>query len=154
MTFGIKIHGTWHSPYWREDEVNDHRKIVNSNSDEYSGLDVTLFKAILNEELDVPDYPINEKNIIKEFGYADCDKKIPAECMKQIIGYYKFRKGLFKKICSQTLDNRAEALLKQLGCDEVTFKYFIPAEYNNFSCDEPGYTGGQVGAFIEVALRK
>ena len=154
MTFKIKRYGSWKTSYYRETEVNDHKKIINSNYDEYSDLNVTLFKNILKDELDVPDYAINKNNILKEFGYEQLDKNIPDECINQIVGYYKFRKDLYIKICNQTLDNRAEALLKQLGCDELSFKYFIPAEYNNFSCEEPHYTGGQIEAYIEITLCK
>lgn len=154
MTYGIKRVGAWRTPYWRADEVKDDRIISNRNSEEYTDLDATLFKAILNEELDVPDYPITEKNIKKEFGYDENGLDINAECLKNIIAYYKWRKALFKKICRQILDNRAEALLKQIGSDEIKFRYYIPAEYNNFSCEDPSYTGGQTEAYLEITLRK
>ena len=154
MTYGIKRCGTWHTPYWRADEIKDNRKIFSKNSDEYTDLDVTLFQAILKEELDVPDYAITEKNIKKEFGYEENGREIKAECIRQIIAYYKWRKALFKKICGQTLDNRAEALLKQVGSDEIKLRYYIPAEYNNFSCTDPSYTGGQAEAYLEIALYK
>ena len=65
MTYGIKRCGTWHTPYWRADEIKDNRKIFSKNSDEYTELDAMLFQAILKEELDVPDYAITEKNIKK-----------------------------------------------------------------------------------------
>ena len=115
---------------------------------------MTLFQTILKEELDIPDYAITEKNIKKEFGYEENGLEIKAECLKRIIAYYKWRKALFKKICKQTLDNRAEALLKQVGSDEIKFRYYIPAEYNNFSCENPSYTGGQIEAYLEIALYK
>ena len=155
MTYGIKRCGTWRTPYWRADEVKDNREIFSKNSDEYADLDATLFQAILKEELDVPDYAVTEKNIKKEFGYAADDKSaIKTECLKKITAYYKWRKALFKKICGQTLDNRAEALLKQVGSDEIKLRYYIPAEYNNFSCTDPSYTGGQAEAYLEIALYK
>lgn len=153
MTYGIKRCGAWRTPYWRADEVKDNREIFSKNSDEYTDLDTTLFQTILKEELDVPDYAITEKNIKKEFGYAtDDEPEMKAECLEKIIAYYKWRKALFKKICRQTLDNRAEALLKQVGSDEIKFRYYIPAEYNNFSCEDPSYTGGQTEAYLEIAL--
>lgn len=153
MTYGIKRCGTWRTPYWRADEVKDNREILSKNSDEYADLDATLFQAILKEELDVPDYAVTEKNIKKEFGYTADDKSaIKTECLKKITAYYKWRKALFKKICGQTLDNRAKALLKQVGSDEIKFRYYIPAEYNNFSCEDPSYTGGQTEAYLEITL--
>ena len=152
MTYGIKMRGAWRTPYWRADEVKDDKEMLSKNSEEYADLDVTLFKEILKEELDVPDYAVTEKNIKKEFGYEENGAEIKAECLKKVVAYYKWRKALFKKICGQTLDNRAEALLKQVGSDEIRFRYYIPAEYNNFSCDDPNYTGGQTEAYLEVAL--
>jgi hypothetical protein len=152
MTYGIKRYGTWRTRYWRADEVKDSREIFSKNGEEYADLDVTLFKEILKEELDVPDYAVTEKNIKKEFGYEENGLEIKPECLKRIVEYYKWRKALFKKICKQTLDNRAEALLKQIGSDEIKFRYYIPAEYNNFSCEDPAYTGGQTEAYLEIAL--
>ena len=155
MTYGIKRHGTWRTQYLRADEVKNKREIRTSNGEEYTDLDAALFREILNEELDVPDYPITEKNIKKElFCYKEDESKISDECLKHVVDYYKWRKALFKKICGQTLDNRAEALLKQVGSDEIKFRYYIPAEYNNFSCEDPAYTGGQTEAYIEIALYK
>ena len=84
MTYGIKRCGTWHTPYWRADEIKDNRKIFSKNSDEYTELDAMLFQAILKEELDVPDYAITEKNIKKEFGYEENGCEIKVECLKQI----------------------------------------------------------------------
>lgn len=152
MTYGIKRYGVWRTLYWRADEVKDSREIFSKNGEEYADLDATLFKEILKEELDVPDYAITEKNIKKEFGYEENGLEIKPECLKRIIGYYKWRSALFRKICKQTLDNRAEALLKQIGSDEIKFRYYIPAEYNNFSCEDPAYTGGQTEAYLEIAL--
>jgi len=149
MTYGIKRCGTWHAPYFGSE---DGKKVFNKNADEYTDLDATLFKKVLESELDVPDYAITEKNIKREFGYEQHGLEIKAECMKRIVAYYKWRLALFKKICRQTLDNRAEALLKQVGSDEIKFRYYIPAEYNNFSCEDPSYTGGQTEAYIEIAL--
>ena len=154
MTYGIKRYGAWRTPYWRADEVKDSREITSKTSDEYADLDETLFKAVLKEELDVPDYEITEENIKREFGYEENGSEIKAECMKRIVEYYKWRKALFERICGQTLDNRAEALLDRVCSDEITFKYALPAEYNNFSCDDPSYTGGQIEAHLEITLRK
>lgn len=153
MTYGIKMCGTWHMPYWRSEEIKNGGLIYSKNVAEYTDLDQALFKAILNEELDVPSYAINEQNIRKEFGRGESNE-LPDACLKQIVGYYKWRKALFKKICGQTTNNRAEALLNQVGADEVTLKYYIPAECNNFSCEEAPYTGGQTEAYIEVTLRR
>lgn len=152
MTFGIKRFGNWKTSYWKP-EVST-KMHFSANSDEYTGLDEVIFKDILKDELDVPDYIINEKNINKEFGFAYNGNKIPAECMKQIINYYKWRKILFKKICDCVLNNNINALLKKFGCDELKFKYYIPAECNNFSCEEPNYTGGQIEAYIEIIVAK
>ena len=154
MTYGIKRCGTWRTQYWKANEGKNSRKIFSKNSDEYTDLDTTLFQTILKEELDVPDYAITEENIMKEFGYEKNGLEIKPECMKRIIEYYKWRSALFRKICEQTLDNRAEALLKQLGSDEIKFRYYIPAEYNNFSCEDSSYTGGQTEAYLEIALYK
>lgn len=154
MTYGIKRCGTWRTPYWQADKVKDNREIFSKNSDEYTDLDTTLFQTILKDELDVPDYAVTEENIMKEFGYEKNGLEIKPECMKRIIEYYKWRSALFRKICEQTLDNHAEALLKQLGSDEIKFRYYIPAEYNNFSCEDPFYTSGQTEAYLEIALYK
>lgn len=151
MTFGIKKYGVWNELYWKE-ELKSKKMILSENTYEYTNLDVTLFKDILRDELDVPDYEINAKNINKEFGFTDNDKKIPADCIKQIVNYYKWRKELFDKICKLLLNNGAEALLKKIGCDELTLRYNIPAKYNNFSTEEADYTGGQEAAYIEVAI--
>ena len=152
MTFGIKKFGNWKTSYWKP-EVSD--KIhFNTSYDEYTSLDEVTFKNILKDELDIPDYTVNEKNINREFGFSYNNNKIPAECMKQIINYYKWRKTLFKKICDSLLNNNANAMMDKLGCDELKFKYYIPAECNNFSCEEPNYTGGQVEAYIEIMVTK
>ena len=155
MTYGLKRYGKWRTPYWRADEIKNRREIDSANSDEYSDLDAALFEAILREELDVPDYAVNEKNIKKEFfSYKEDGADIKAECLKQIVAYYRWRAALFKKICGQTLNNKAESLLKQTGADEIKFRYYIPAEYNNFSCEEAPYTGGQTEAYLEIAVRR
>lgn len=150
MTYEIKKYGAFHAPYWKEELKS--KKLFSTNTDVYYDLDETLFKAILRDELDVPDYEINAKNINKEFGFTDNGEKIPNDCIKQIVNYYKWRKGLFEKICKLLLDNGAEALLKKTGCDELTFRYYIPAKYNNFSTEEANYTGGQEAAYLEVAI--
>ena len=149
MTYGIKRCGTWRAPYFG---AEDSKKIFSKNTDEYTDLDATLFKKVLESELDVPSYAITEKNIKKEFGYEENGLEIKAECIKQIIAYYKWRKALFKKICGQIFNNHAKALLKQVGSDEIKFRYYIPAKYNNFSTEEANYTGGQVEAYLEVAI--
>ena len=151
MTFGIKKYGIWNEPYWKE-ELKSKKTILSANTYEYTNLDVTLFKDILRDELDVPDYEINAKNINKEFGFTDNGKKIPDDCIKQIVNYYKWRKELFDKICKLLLNNGAEALLKQTSCDVLVFRYNIPAKYNNFSTEEADYTGGQEAAYLEVAI--
>ena len=66
MTYGIKKCGTWRTQYWQADEVKDNREIFYKNNAEYTDLDTTLFQTVLKEELDVPDYAITEKNIMKE----------------------------------------------------------------------------------------
>ena len=66
MTYGIKKCGTWRTQYWQADEVKDNREIFYKNNAEYTDLDTTLFQTVLKEELDVPDYVITEKNIMKE----------------------------------------------------------------------------------------
>lgn len=154
MTFKIKQHGMWRNEHWRADEVNDSKKIISMHDDEYSDLDPVLFKLVLNDILDVPEYELTEENINREFGFEKHDIKIPDACVSQILEYYKFRKALFTRICEQVLNNKAEALLSQAGCDEVTFKYCIPAKFNNFSCEEPDYTGGQVEACLEISIVK
>lgn len=154
MTYGIKRYGTWRTQYWIASDGKNSREIFYKNNVEYTDLDTTLFQTVLKEELDVPDYAITEKNIMKEFGYEKNNLEIKPECMKRIVEYYKWRSALFRKICEQMLDNKADALLKQVGSDEIKFKYYIPAEYNNFSCEDPSYTGGQTEAYLEITLYK
>lgn len=151
MTFRIKKHGIWNEPYWKE-ELRSKKTIFSANTYVYTDLDEVLFKDILRDELDVPDYTINAKNINKEFGFTDNGRKIPKDCIRHIINYYKWRKELFEKICKLFLNNGAKALLEKSGCDELTFRYYIPAKYNNFSTEEANYTGGQVEAYLEVAV--
>lgn len=151
MTFRIKKHGIWNKPYWK-DELKCKKKLLNTNTQVYVDLDEMFFKDILRDELDVPDYTINAKNINKEFGFTDNGMKIPEDCIKHIVNYYKWRKELFEKICKLLLNNGAEVLLKNADCDELTFRYYIPAKYNNFSTEEANYTGGQVEAYLEVAI--
>lgn len=151
MTFGIKKYGIWNEPYWKK-EINSKKKLFNSSTYTYTDLDATLFKDILRDELDVPDYKINAKNINKEFGFSGNIEKISTDCMTHIVNYYKWRKELFEKICKLLLNNNAEALLKTTGCDELTLRYYIPAKYNNFSTKETNYTGGQIEAYLEVAI--
>ena len=150
MTYEIKKYGAWNAPYWKEELKS--KKLFSTNTDVYYDLDEMLFKDILRDELDVPDYEINAKNINKEFGFTYNGKKIPDDCIKQIVNYYKWRKELFEKICKLLLNNGAEALLKKTDCDELTFRYYIPAKYNNFSTEEANYTGGQEAAYLEVAI--
>ena len=151
MTFGIKKHGVWNEPYWKE-EAKSKKKLFSANTYAYTDLDVALFKDILKDELDVPDYEINAKNINREFGFSDNSKKIPTDCIAHIVNYYKWRKALFERICKLLLNNGAEAMLKNIGCDELTLRYYIPAKYNNFSTEEANYTGSQVEAYLEVAI--
>ncbi len=151
MTFGIKNHGVWNAPYWKE-ELNNRKKLFSKHTFEYTDLDEMLFKDILRDELDVPDYAINAKNINKEFGFTSNGKKIPKECIKKIVNYYKWRKELFEKICKLLLNNNAKALLNDAGCDELTFRYCIPAKYNNFSTEDANYTGGQIEAYLEIGV--
>lgn len=150
MTYEIKKYGAWNSPYWKEELKS--KKLFSTNTDVYYDLDEMLFKDILRDELDVPDYEINAKNINKEFGFTDNGRKIPDDCIKQIVNYYKWRKALYEKICKLLLNNGAEALLKKTGSDELTFRYYIPAKCNNFSTEEADYTGGQEAAYLEVAI--
>ena len=75
MTFGIKKYGIWNEPYWKK-EINSKKKLFNSSTYTYTDLDATLFKDILRDELDVPDYKINAKNINKEFGFCENIEKI------------------------------------------------------------------------------
>jgi len=153
MTFGIKNHGVWNESYPGK-ETKSGKKFFSTKTYAYFDLDETLFKNILKDELDVPDYAINAKNINKEFGFTGNGREISADCVKHIVDYYKWRKGLFKKICGLFLNKGAKTLLDKAGCDELTFKYRIPAKYNNFSTEELDYTGGQVDAYMEVTVHK
>ena len=153
MKYEIKKHGIWNEPYWKE-ELKSKKKLFSANTYVYSDLDEMLFKDILRDELDVPDYAINAKNINKEFGFTGNGRKIPEDCIKQIINYYKWRKDLFEKICKMLLNNGAETILNKYGCNEFVLKYDIPAKYNNFSTEEPNYTGGQIEAYIEIRICK
>ena len=152
MTYGIKRFGEWRCPFWRADELKNNREILSRNCEEYADLDDRLFREILRDELDVPYYAITEKNIRKEFGYEKNNIEMNPECLKKIVAYYRWRKALFKKITNLTA--LAKNTLKKIGSDEMTFRYYVPAEYNNFSCEDPEYTGGQLRAYIEITLRK
>ena len=152
MTFSIKQYGQWKIPYWKN-EVSS-KMHISKTMNEYSCLDNTLFKDILKDELDVPDYAINEKNIKKEFGYSNAGYAIPEKCMKNIIRYYKWRKNLYSKICKTLLGKQALNMLNNFNCSEIKFKYNIPAEYNNFSCEDPEYDDGQLEAYLEIGLHR
>ena len=153
MKYGFKRYGKWNSPYWKNDKDKNAPLIINANSDEYSTLDLATFKDLLKDELDVPDYEINEENIKKEFGYDEGGLKMSDECIANIISYYTWRKELFERICKFFLNGKqAELFINSTGADELRFKYFIPAKYNNFSTEDPSYDGGQVEAYIEVVL--
>lgn len=152
MTYRLKIHGTWKTSYWKP-EISSSR-YTSSIDNEYSDLSEELFKTMLNEELDIPEYDITEENISREFGYTANGMSIPARCVDNIIKYYAWRKALFEKICKAVLGGAAEQCMDKAGCDELSFKYMLPAEYNNFSCEDPDYDSGQVDAFIEVGVSR
>lgn len=153
MTFSIKRRGTWRNPYWRAEEVKNDRKILSRTADEYEDLDEGLFEEILREELDVPDYEPTEENVLKELGYAKRGAEMKPECLRQVTEYYRWRRDLFERIKRQVLSGRAELLLRESGASEVSFRYALPAEYNNFSCEEAPYDGGQVDACLEIGAK-
>lgn len=151
MKYGLKVHGVWNAPWWNA-EKDDGRTIVHSEDNFYNGLDEDQFKSILKEEIDVVDYKITPKNVKKEFGYTGNGLDIDKACMKRIIGYYKFRKELYEKICKQFLDGGAETMAKKLGVTEAIFRYDVPEECNSFDCKDPEYDSGQLEAWIEVSF--
>ena len=151
MQYGLKIHGVWNAPRWNA-EKGDDRRITHVEDNSYSGLDEDQFKDILKEELDVVDYPITPKNIKKEFGYSGKGADIDEACMKRIVGYYKFRKALYEKICKAFLAGGSDAMAKKLGVDEAMFRYDIPEKCNSFDCGDPEYDSGQLEAWIEVSF--
>lgn len=151
MKYGIKTHGLWNAPYWKDAE-DKKKNIFHKSEESYCDLDEKSFKEILNDELDVPDYAITPKNISREFGYTGTGFKIDDACMIRIVEYYKFRKSLYKKICDLLFSKEMTKTVKRFGAAEFMLRYDIPAEYNSFDCDDPNYDAGQIEAWIEISV--
>lgn len=151
--YGLKVHGIWNSPYLHVNN-KDKKSILYTSDNIYDNLNIKQVKQILKDELDVISYSPTKNNIIREFGFFH--KKltnIDKACIKKIIEYYKFRKSLYNEICKTVLCNNMTSFMKKNNITSISFNYNIPAEYNNFSCDDPNYDGGQVEAYIEVYIR-
>jgi hypothetical protein len=152
VIYGLKIYGFWKTQWWNDKE-NNGKTMAHHETTFYDELDDLLFNDILRDELDVVNYQITADNIKKEFGFTVNNRQISDECIVRIIKYYKFRKHLYEKIRDNFLNCKAEKMIESSGSDVITFKYKIPAEYNNFSCEDSGYTGGQHDAWIEILLK-
>ena len=151
--YSLKVHGKWNNPYLHANN-KDKKSILYTNDNIYDNLNISQVKQILKDELDVISYTPTRNNIIKEFSFFHKElTNIDNKCIKKIIKYYKFRKNLYNKICKNIIGNNIESFIKKIGVTSIVFNYNIPAEYNNFSCENPNYDGGQVEAYIEVYIR-
>ena len=149
MDYELTTYGLWNNKNWVESSKRN--TILTESMSSFKCLDESSFKTILKDELDVPDYKVDKKSILKEFGYdKHSEIKVPDECIQQIIKYYTWRKALHGKICKSIAN--AKKLMSNSNADKLALKFYIPAECNNFSFEEPHYTAGQVEAWIEVVL--
>lgn len=152
IKYNLEIYGIWHTPYINSNQKNideqNAQKVMYSSNICYGDLDSKTFLEILETELDVVKYSLTAKNIKKEFGYSDTNI-ISDACIKRIIKYYKFRKDLYNKISKEILIT-IKNLIKKTNLSEIALKYDIPADCNNFSCEDPDYTGGQKDAWIKI----
>jgi len=144
MRYGIKTYGMWKTSWWKDESKNVCHKSVN----EYPDLDEETFKSVLNDELDVPDYVLTPENIKRNFGYSGNGAQISDACIERIIKYYSFRRDLHSKIIKTFIEDIASLPDASI----VTMRFDLPPEGNNFSCEDASYDGGQIEAWIEVAV--
>lgn len=145
MKYSIKIYGLWKTSWWKDES----KKVCHKSIDEYSDLDEETFKSVLNDELDVPDYELTPENIKRNFGYSGSNEtQISDACIERIIKYYSFRRDLYSKIIKVLIEDSAS--MSAAGITAVRFN--LPPEGNNFSCEDASYDGGQIEAWIEVAM--
>lgn len=154
MNYTVTLHNVWCCDDDGKSTTLKDDAYISVEDRTYAAMNEGQFAKILKEELDIADYPLTPKNIKKEFGFEESGNAISDECIDRIIKYYKFRKDLYSKIAKQFTCSAAEALLKKLGADIVTVKYYIPYYGNSFSCEDPEYDGGHVEAWIEVEASK
>jgi len=152
MTYGFRTYGLWKTSWWRNDD--DKAKLLHTSTDEYSEMNEDLFKQVLLDQLDIPEYELTPEKIKEEFFSFSADKQAVSDaCVQRIIKYYSFRKELYEKIIKLfTGDGIAKKLLEDAKPETLSMHFDIPPEGNNFSCEDPEYTGGQINAWIEVAV--
>lgn len=145
MKYSIKTYGMWKTSWWKDES----KKVCHKSIDEYSDLDEETFKSVLNDELDVPDYELTPENIKRNFGYSGSNEaQISDACIERIIKYYSFRRDLYSKIIKMLIEDSAS--MSAAGITAVRFN--LSPEGNNFSCEDASYDGGQIEAWIEVAM--
>ena len=145
MKYSIKTYGLWKTSWWKDES----KKVCHKSIDEYSDLDEETFKSVLNDELDVPDYELTPENIKRNFGYSSSNEaQISDACIERIIKYYSFRRDLYSKIIKTFIEGAASLPDASI----VTIRFNLPPEGNNFSCEDASYDGGQIEAWIEVAV--
>lgn len=154
MRYRICLHNVWSCDDWGHSTKLNDDAYITVDDRQYIAMNEGQFTKLLKEELDVVDYPLTPKNIKKELGFEESGNAISDECIDRIIKYYKFRKDLYSKIAKKFTCSSAELMLKSLGADIVTAKYYIPYYGSSFSCEDPEYDGGHIESWIEVEASK
>lgn len=147
MKYTVTLFNKFRRPYFYEKKDTT---CINVEQSSYETEDMSLFKQMIKDLLDVPIAELSLEEVKEQFSSPPYNRDISEEKLVAIQNYYNGRFALCRTIMDD-IDN--ESSLPD-GHESTKLKYNIPYEYNHFVVeDDDEYNEEQIEAYMMLEIR-